>query len=306
MRSMIPEVSMVVVISALLTTSCAAPPEDEVTGRLLSETTAIGAATAGTYAEFDDAGAPTAIGFVFSANFFDELPTEMSDLHQCFDRDGNGEVAQPDECNFWHEWAMPLPGDVVAREDIPFSWALLNWNPVGHIPPGVYDTPHFDMHFYIQPMDDVFAIEPGPCGPEFVRCDQFDIARKPVPPNYLAPDYADVEAVAPAMGNHLIDLTSGEFQGEPFTRTWIFGKYDGQITFYEEMVTKAYMEGRPSTCFPIKSPPAVGLSGYYPTSSCLRFDAAANEFTVSMEDFTYREATPADPIPAAGEGESDD
>jgi hypothetical protein len=34
----------------------------------------------------------------------------------------------------------------------------LNWNPHGHIPPGVYDLPHFDFHFYIEPIEKIFAI----------------------------------------------------------------------------------------------------------------------------------------------------
>jgi hypothetical protein len=271
------------------------------TERVLGAAAHVGAATASSYAKFDELGAPLAIGLAFSANFFDELPSEPSDLHQCFDRDRNGVVERPAECNHWHEWVIPLPSAAATRDDIPFKWALLNWNPVGHIPPGVYDVPHFDIHFYIDPIENVFALEPGPCGPEFIRCDQFEAAKRPVPPNYVAPDYQDVEAVAPAMGNHLIDLTSSEFHGEPFTRTWIYGVYDGRVTYYEEMVTKAFLLGQPSECFPIKSPPAVAIEGYYPTSSCLRFNSEANEYTVSMEDFVFREASPPEPIPVQGE-----
>lgn len=264
--------------------------------RQLGAVAHVGAATASSYAEFDESGTPLAIGLVFSQNFFDELPSEPSDLHQCFDRDGNGSVEQPAECNAWHEWVIPLPSEVAIRADIPFKWSLLNWNPMGHIPPGVYDVPHFDIHFYIEPIENVFALEPGPCGPEFIRCDQFEVARRPLPANYLAPDYQDVEAVAPAMGNHLIDMTSPELHGEPFTRTWIYGVYDGKVTYYEEMVTRAFLLGRPSDCFPIKSPPAVAIEGYYPTLSCLRFDAEANEYTVSMEGFVFREASPPEPV----------
>ena len=40
-----------------------------------------------------------------------------------------------------------------ARADIPFKWVLLNWTPHGHIPPGVYDTPHFDVHFYLDSIE---------------------------------------------------------------------------------------------------------------------------------------------------------
>ena len=35
-------------------------------------------------------------------------------------------------------------------------------------------------------------------------------------------DFKNVDAVVPAMGNHLIDPTSAEFNGKKFTRTWIY------------------------------------------------------------------------------------
>jgi len=280
-----------------LLTSCSAGSSTTATGGAVSgAVTRIGAATVTTYAEFDASNAPTAIGLRYSANFFDELPTGTSDQHNCFDRNGDGTTAMPDECNMWYEYVVPLPSAVASRDDIPFKWALVNWNPVGHIPPGVYDVPHFDMHFYIAPIEDVFSIEPGPCGPEFVRCDQFAIATRPVPPNYVAPDYQDVQAVAPSMGNHLIDVTGPEFQGEPFTRSWIYGVYDGAVTYYEEMVTREFLLSHPNRCFPIKTTPEVAVAGYYPSTSCLRFDEATGDYTVSMEGFSRRDASP----PAAG------
>jgi len=289
-----------IILAAAVVWGCGAEPGQRA-GRIVGGVADIGAATASAYAELDEENKPLALGLAFSSNFFDELPTEPSNEQHCFDRDGDGTVARPAECNGWHEWTIPLPDEVVSRSDIPFKWALLNWNPMGHIPPGVYDTPHFDMHFYIAPVADVFAIESGACGPEFVRCDQFEVASRPLPPNYQARDYQDVGAVAPAMGNHLIDMTSPEFHGQPFTRTWIYGIYDGQVTYYEEMVTRAFLLDHPSECFDIKSPAAVGLTGYYPTLSCLRYRAEADEYTVSMEAFVYREASPPDPPAARSE-----
>jgi hypothetical protein len=169
---------------------------------------------------------------------------------------------------------------------------LLNWNPVGHIPPGIYDVPHFDVHFYIEPIANIFALESGPCGPDFIRCDQFEVAKQPMPSNYVPPDFRDVDAVVPAMGNHLIDLTGPEFNKQPFTRSWIFGAYRGKVIFYEEMVTRAVLLNKPQSCFPIKSPKAVAISGFYPTVSCLRHQAAMGETTVSMETFAFRAASP--------------
>lgn len=277
---------------------CGRWPLDGSTERILGWRSDLGNGTVSSYAEFEDSGAPTAIGVVFSASALDGLPSEPSDRHHCVDRNKDGVVDQPAECLNTHEFVIPLPDAVTRRSDIPFKWTLLNWNPVGHIPPEVYDLPHFDIHFYIEPIANIFAIESGLCGPEFIRCDQFEVAKKPIPPNYIHPDFKDVDAAVPAMGNHLIDLTSPEFHKQVFTRTWIYGVYDSKIIFYEEMVTRAFMLSKPNTCFPIKSAPAVGLSGFYPTVSCIRQDAETGEYTVSMEKFTFREVSDPEPIGA--------
>jgi hypothetical protein len=254
-----------------------------------------GNGTVSTYAELDDRGAPTVIGIAFSALALDGLPAG-SDRHHCFDRNKDGVVDPATECHNTYEFVLALPDAVTRHPEIPFKWVLLNWNPVGHIPPGIYDVPHFDIHFYMEPIANVFAIQSGPCGPEFVRCDQFERAKKPLPPNYMHSDFRDVNAVVPAMGNHLIDLTGPEFQKQPFTRSWIYGVYDGTVIFYEEMVTRAFLLSKPNTCVPVKSPKAVARRGFYPTASCIRHDPKS--YTVSMERFDFREASPPEPISA--------
>jgi hypothetical protein len=256
----------------------------------------LGQGTVSSYSEIDDDGNPTAIGITFSAESLNNLPSG-SDGHHCFDKNNDGAMDKHDECLHGHEFVIPLPDSVTRNSDIPFKWVLLNWNPEGHIPPEIYDLPHFDIHFVIEPIENIYSIESGPCGPEFVRCDQFEIARKPLPSNYMHADFQDVEAVVPAMGNHLVDLTSPEFQGEVFTHTWIYGVYDARITFYEEMVTREYLLSKVQQCTEIKTPPAVGLEGYYPTLSCIRYRGNSDEYTVSMEGFEFREAS--NPAPAS-------
>ena len=290
-------VALLIVGTAIMLHGCTESPARVLTEPMLGATTALGNGTVSTYAKFDEAGAPTAIGVVFSASALEGLTTAPSDEHHCFDRNDDGAVDPATECLATHEMVIPLPDEVARHSDIPFKWTLLNWNQIGHDPPGVYDTPHFDIHFMIEPIENIFAIESGRCGPDFVRCDQFELGKKPLPPNYIHPDFQDVDAVVPGMGNHLVDLTAPEFQGEAFTRTWIYGCYDGRITFYEEMLTRAYMLSQPDTCFSIKTPAAVGLSGYYPTMSCPRYNAEADEYTVSMEEFMMREASAPEPIP---------
>ena len=284
---------VLVVAAAGLLAGCAAS-RAQIGGdvRVPGSVSRLGKGTVQSFAEFDTSGVPTALGIALSAPALDGLPASGSDGHHCFDRNKDGVVDPAGECLQQYELVLPLPDAVARRDDIPFKWVLLNWNPHGHIPPGVYDVPHFDVHFFIDTIANVFAIQSGPCGPEFVRCDQFDTARKPVPANYMHPDFKDVEAVVPAMGNHLIDLTGPEFNKQPFTRTWIYGVHGGRVTFYEEMVTRSFLLSKPNTCFPIKSPPAVEAAGFYPTLSCLRYDARSEDVTVSMERFVLRQAQP--------------
>lgn len=283
-------------VVATAVTVIACQQEGESGGRILGQSWQIGNGAVTTYAEFAGDRVPSAIGLAYSAGALEGLPTSNSDQHHCFDRDADGTVDGTTECIATHETVTPLPDAVATRADIPFKWVLFNWNPVGHIPPGVYDVPHFDVHFYIESIANVFALQDGPCGPEFVRCDQFELAKKPIPANYMNPDFKDVDGVVPAMGNHLIDVTGPEFNGETWTRNWIFGVYDGEVTFYEEMLTLTYLLSRPSACDPIKTPPAVSISGFYPSQVCIRYDGTTSEYTVSMEDFAYREASDPEPV----------
>ena len=242
------------------------------------------------FAERDATGAPMTIGIAISGSALAGLPPEPSDHHHCVDRDGDGVTSHATECAHTHEFVVPLPDAVAARDDVPFKWVLLNYNMHGHAPPGIYDVPHFDVHFFVQSIQDVFAIHDGPCGPELVDCDQFAIAKQPLPDGLMHPDFKDVDAVAPAMGNHLLDLSGHEFHGMPFTASWIYGAYGGRVTFYEQMVALDYLQSRPNGCFAIKSPPAVAVSGYYPTQRCVRYDAAADQYIVSLEGLVYRQA----------------
>jgi hypothetical protein len=116
----------------------------------------------------------------------------------------------------------------------------------------------------------------------------------------MPPDYVDVEAVVPVMGNHLIDVTGPEFQKQPFTRSWIYGVYDGKVIFYEAMVTLAYMRSKPNGCLPIKAPKAVAVSGLYPTEYCVRHNATTGEYTMSMEKFSRRDASAPEAAPSKG------
>ena len=263
-----------------------APPPAQMVG----PSAALGKGQISTYAEVDATGAPKAVGVVFSAASLEGLPAG-GDGHHCFDANRDRKIDPVKECIPGHERVVPLPSGVSSRADMPFKWAMVNWNPKGHIPPGIYDTPHFDVHFYMEPIENIFALKEGNCGPEFMDCAQFAIGRKPVPKNYMAEAYVDVGAVVPGMGNHLIDVGGPEFKGQKWQRSFIFGVYDGRVIFYEEMADRAFMLSKPNACYPIPQPEAVAVSGYYPTQSCVRYVAGQDAYTVSLEGFRMRQAS---------------
>jgi hypothetical protein len=210
---------------------------------------------------------PAAVGVRFDATVLNGLPHEMT------------------------ETVLEFPASVKAT---PFDHFTLNWNPHGHMPTKVYDVPHFDFHFYSITQQARDEIEPGECTtaqddripdpPGFVpiTCPAFSQAMQPPPPDMLPPDFKLVPAVAPNMGNHLIDFTAPEFNGQPFTYTWIWGVYGGSLIFFEPMVSTEFLKRHPNGCAAFKTPQAMPQAGWYPTRYCVRYEP--------QEDALYRVA----------------
>jgi hypothetical protein len=283
--------TLLIGVAALAAWGTAAALADPVT--VYSEARRLGEGFAQVYAELDGTGAPQVIGVSFDRGMLEGLPAMPNTWSRCFDKNGNGRIDDHGECNGDYELAFALPQELVQRTITPFSWVSVNWNPMGHPPPAppVWAVPHFDFHFYIMAPEAVGQIRPGPCA-ELIDCDDFKRAQTPVPARYVHADHIDVGAAVPAMGNHLIDSKSPELvvQGREFTHTFIFGAYDGNVIFYEPMVTLAYLQTRPDLCVPIKQPQAWASEGYYPTAYCIRYLADDERYTVSLEDFVRRMA----------------
>lgn len=260
-------------------------------GEIEGESAPIGNGSVQSYVLMSDEGAPAEIGVVFSAGAFNGLPAERSRTSRCFDLDGNGAINDDGECEGDYQSILPLADALAGRSDIPFTFAMVNYNPHGH-PPMPWSVPHFDLHFYSVPFEEVEAIRVGPCE-IFIDCDDRERALKPVPAKYVAPDHADVGAAVGQMGNHLIDTKTPELapDGPPFTHTWIFGAWDGGIIFHEVMATTEFLSRTSDECADIKQPQAWAVAGYYPTRYCFRRSADDGSIRVYLSDFVMREAS---------------
>jgi len=252
----------------------------------------VGNGWARAYITLNTDGSPFALGMSLDKDALEGLPQHPDPTSRCFDKNGNGKL-EADECIGDYNFTFTIPDGEAAKAVSPFKWAVLNWNPHGHSPPAPppWAAPHFDFHFYLAARDAVKKLRPGSCG-ELIDCDDFKKATKPIAVKYIHRDHIDVGAAVPDMGNHLIDSRSPELapNGPPFTHTFIFGAYDGEITFLEPMITRAYLASNPTMCESIKQPEAWQLPGWYPRKYCIRHLDRIGRYTVSLEDFAKHAA----------------
>jgi hypothetical protein len=99
------------------------------------------------------------------------------------------------------------------------------------------------------------------------------------------------------MGVHWSDVRSPELQAllgnpdayEPFTKTFIYGSWNGRFTFYEPMVTLAYLHSNPDFSSAIPVPQLYPEPGYFPTSYKVTYDAQAKEYRVALTGLTWHQ-----------------
>ncbi|MBN1237848.1 MAG: hypothetical protein JXB36_05065 [Gammaproteobacteria bacterium] len=237
------------------------------------------------------AGVPRSIGISFPASTLENQPAAPSD--------GKWDVLDEDGKVVWHccghERSMEVTGNLL--DPTLFEHIVVNWNPHGHVPPGVFDTPHYDFHFYIideatrksirAPMAEEMCEPSAGADPVPVTCDDYARLTAPVPEDQYPQDYIRPGAVEPGMGDHMLDPYGSGLNGNPFDHTFIFGAQDGALSFFEPMITLAYLRSKPNACFPIRVPAALPEAAWAPTQYCIRYRPGRDEYTVSLESFVY-------------------
>lgn len=230
----------------------------------------LGDGRARTYVVIDQksGGAPLELGIALDARALDGLPTAGGEL----------------------SYVLRLP----AQAPAPYQFAELDWNPQGHVPPGVYTVPHFDFHFYTISLAERNSIVPS--DPQYAAKASNLPTGAYVPPFYIVPGPPAAVAV-PEMGVHWLDVRSPELQNllghpelyQPFTKTFIYGSWNGRFTFYEPMVTRAYLLSQPDVTTAIPVPQLYPQPGYFPTSYRVTYDAQAREYRVALTGLVWRE-----------------
>lgn len=220
-----------------------------------------------TWAKVNRKGEPEQIGFTMTDAALNSVPLPTGN------HTGGGHAAHAGH-EYWIAKFSPI-----AHTVIPFNFVLLNWNPNGHPPVNIYDKPHFDFHFYSQTPDEVMAIGP-------YEVDSLKFNNVPSP-EYLPAKYVNTGHSLPQMGAHWVDVTSSELNGKPFTETFIYGSFNGKVTFYEPMITLDFLKQQNSYERPIPTPEKFQEEGWYPT--VMKLVKHDNQTDVVLDKFVYRQ-----------------
>ncbi|MEQ1745999.1 MAG: hypothetical protein ABMA02_11265 [Saprospiraceae bacterium] len=238
------------VFASFLATSCKDHP---LAGTHVGEEAAFGMGKARTYITNDDNGDPIEVGVVIDEDAFKGFAVASTDSYLSLD----------------------YPA---AAERTPFKHQFMGYAPHGHEPVMVYDKPHFDLHFYTSTEAERVAIG------------LFDTVKAKVLPtaDYFPAAYFQTGLV-PAMGVHWLDGTSPELTGTLFTETFIWGSFDGKVTFLEPMITYQFIKDNPTFEKDLKQPAKYDQPGkFYPTKQGFTHDAQNKEYRFFLTSFVRR------------------
>jgi len=250
----------------------------------------VGNGTVRTYIVQDqkNGGRPLEVGVALSEQALEGLPAP---------------VESTDPMANMHMYTLELP----ARNPTQYKFVQFDWNPKGHEPDSVYTYAHFDFHFYTVPVEVRNSILPS--DPQYAA----KAANYPAP-EYRPPFYLDAATAAnapatavtiPVMGLHWLDVRSPELQKltgnpagyRPFTKTFIYGTWDGQFIFDEPMITRAYiLEKKTATdpsvvdeVVPVPTAQKYSPAGFYPSAYRITWDAQQKEYRIALTQLSWKE-----------------
>lgn len=224
------------------------------------ESRKLGNGSVRSWVKLDSGCKPIAIGLTFTEEALTGLPTEAP------------------EGAYGIDYPLALPAQAGAT---PFKHLVVDWNPKGHEPDHIYSVGHFDFHFYTISPEERQAITLQ--GDGMAKC-QKQPAAEFIPEDYM---YAPGSEIA-RMGSHWVYKNAHEFHGHAFTSTFIYGSYNGHVTFLEPMVSKAFLETKPDLTEPVKQPAKFEKSGYYPSTYTVKYNPQTREYTVTLLGLTLR------------------
>jgi hypothetical protein len=168
-----------------------------------------------------------------------------------------------------------------AKDMTAFNHIVVDWNPEGH-PPNVFAEPHFDFHFY--KISNAKRLAIAPYGDETAA-----LYDNLPPAGFMPSTFVPTPEGVPQMGKHWIDTEAPENNGGTFTKTFIYGSYNGEVNFYEPMVTHGLLKSGVESSTAFAQPEHFAPdSTYYPTKYEITMDSQKRTHTLALTDFVWR------------------
>jgi len=209
----------------------------------------MGAGHARSFITITHHGVPTEIGMEMTASAIKELPGDFA--------------------------TFVLPLHQKARDVTSFEHLTIDWNAHGHPPATIFTVPHFDFHFYTITNAERMAIPPYP-----LAMAAFD---KLPPAGFIPAGYVADPGGVPQMGKHWGDRSVAP---GTFTKTMVYGSYNGQVTFVEPMITLDVFQKAATFSLPYAQPTLFAEHTYYPTK--YNFFVKNGSYYVTLTHFVMR------------------
>ena len=200
--------------------------------------------------------------------------------------------------------------DLPAQNPTPYKFVQFDWNPAGHEPAGRVRPAALRLPLLHGARR---RARTRSCRP--IRSTQQKAASYPGAASIRAPFYLDAATAAggvpaaavtvPMMGLHWLDVRSPELQMltgnpggyQPFTKTFIYGSWDGQFIFDEPMITRAYILAKKTATdpavvdeiIPVSTAQRYSPAGYYPSAYRITWDAQAKEYRIALTQLSWRD-----------------
>ncbi|MEU5840639.1 DUF5602 domain-containing protein [Rhodococcus sp. NPDC047139] len=228
----------------------------------------VGAGSARSYVTLEPDGTPATVGVRLDAAALDGLPGALLPTTEAY--------------------VLDLPEQANATV---FDHLTIDWNSHGHNPEHGFDAPHFDVHFYLLDRATLESIQPFAPGyiPAAVRVPD---------PRYLPEGYAPtgdpLTSTVAGMGLHWLDTAEASDRSTTehhFTESVLYGTWDGRQAFVEPMMSRDWLESRPTLHEQLPQPEAYQRTGLWPTTYSVWWDEASQTYTVELGGLTMREAS---------------
>jgi hypothetical protein len=232
-----------------------------------------------TWVKVDKDQKPLSIGITVTESALSGLPTEDAPPQE-----GSLKLKLMDggpNHTFEYELMFPPVGKTA------FNHMGFNWNPKGH-GPEAFELPHFDVHFYMATTAYRHNVTSDPNEPT-----KFAKVSNILPPKEFLPEYYELalNTAEPRMGSHYADVRSPQLKPGNFSNIFLIGVHDGNVVFWEPMITLDYLKTKPNFSTKLNVPEAYPIGGYYPTAYSVVYDSKRQEYNISLDDLTYRKAS---------------